>query len=387
MNDSINIAYFLSARVKQTLAYKQYIKTVHIDYAREESYGNDYIRFTYQIDVHDTYWEILTFHDQEFTFEGSSYYIFTLSARANRNKYNEENKLLRLLEFRYIYESVTANTILQLEEGLDPDTSIKVKDISKWPEANYACEYFISSLRKDKQKGFDIYDLEVDARQWAPLHQLCKQSQKIYKSERKKFKITDSELNVLTSISHVDIHYILLRYSVPIQIKGINVIEKVHIHTGKLVEALKQEMTNETYYWRINKYTVKWLVIYLYDHVLIEEKKEIIRHQQNLFLKDFTIQKGDILELIDQRLVIANSVFFSENNKISIEYTILKINLQPSERRRIINPEQVSYILKKCDFSTYLENNRVRHLSLLDKWMKKRRISLGVPAFVPNLFI
>lgn len=383
MIDSINIANFLHTRVKQTLAYKRYIKTVHIGYVRDESYGNDYIRFTYEINVHETYWKELDFFEQEFTFEGSSYYIFTLSTR---NNYSRENILLRLLEFRHIYESLTAITILKLEEELEANTSIKVKDISKFPDANYASKYLTSSL-KNKQRGLNSYDFEIDVRQWAPLQHLSKKSQKIHKSERKKFNLTDRELNTITNISYTDIHYIILKYTIPIQVEGISIIEKVHIHTGKLVEALKKEILNETLYSRLDSHMAKWLVIYLYDHFLVDEKKEIIRQQQNIFLKHFPIQEGDILELTDRRLVIANSVFFSENNKVNVEYTILKTNLLLSERRRIIGLEQVSYILKKSDFLRYIEKNRIRHLSLLNRWMKSKKTSIVTKQFKPNLFI
>ncbi len=383
MNDSLSLAHFLYVRIKQTIAQKQYIKCVTIGYSYEENYGNEYISVTYDVKVNDAYWAIPSLNEREFMFEGSPNYTFTLSTNTSRYEYKRGSKLLLLLEFRSIYESLTANAILQLEDALEPGTAIKVQDIIKWPHANYAAKNIRAALQ-DKRNGFKLASFETDTWQWARLHRLARQTRKIYIAERTRFKLTDTLLQQLSAITLTDIHSLLLKYDVPIHINGLHTIDEVHIHTDKLAEALKQELATTGYRY-YDEVVIRRLIAYLYDHFLIDQKKEILQQQQAVFLKNLLIQQNDIVELKDGRLVQANTILLDNNQAVHIGYTILKNNLEVGERTRTISLDQVAYLLKEKDFLQYLANNSIKRLSLLQRWMGKRKVPVKAVAFKPNL--
>lgn len=384
MTDSLALAYFLYPRIKQTIALKQYIRTVNISYNYGESYGNEYIRFTYSLEVKDQDWKLLSLNDRDTAFKGSPNFIFTIAANTDRGRSVRSKRLLRILQFRDIYESLTAYAILQLEQGLNAGTSIKVQDISKWPEANYAEKYLLTAM-ESPHKGFRLHDFEADARQWHQLHQLAKATRKIYVAERARYTMTDTQLHYLSGIVVNDIHYFLLRHKVPIQLEGLTTIDLVHIHTAALATALQQELTS-TDYGRFDKAVVRGLLSYFYDHFLVAERNEIVQQQQAAFLKTFPVQQGDILELTDRRLVWVNSIYFDERGAMNVVYAILKNNLRPGERTRTIKLERATYALKANAFAAYLAGNHTKRLQLLHRWMKKKKIPIPAPVFEPDLF-
>lgn len=382
MNDSLSLAHFLYVRIKQTIAQKQYIKCVTIGYSYEENYGNEYISLTYDVKVNDAYWAIPSLNEREFMFEGSPNYTFTLSTNTSRYDYKRGSRLLLLLEFRSIYECLTANAILQLEDALDPGTAIKVQDISNWPHANYAAKNIHAALQ-DKRNGFKLARFETAIWQWGRLHRLARQTRKIYLAERACFKLNDTLLQMLSAITLTDIHSLLLKYEVPIHIKGLHTIDEVYIHAGKFVEALKQELTTTGYRY-YDDAVVHRLITYLYDHFLTDQKKEMLQ-QQAAFLKNLLIQQNDIVELKDGRLVQANTILLDNNQAVHIGYTILKNNLEVGERTRTISLDRVAYLLKEKDFLQYLANNSIKRLSLLQRWMEKRKVPVKAVAFKPDL--
>lgn len=383
MIDSLKIADFFFTRIQQTIAYKQYIQAVNIEYMYDESYGNEYVRISYTLEVHKSFQQ-LSFNEQEFVFEGSPNCIFSLSTHTTNRRWDNRNKLLSLIEFRQIYESLTAYAILQLEQGLEPGTPIKVQGIDLWPWANYAEKYLLAVLQK-KHRDFKLDNYESDVRQWSRLHQLAKQSRKINSKKRNCFSVTDTMLCDRFSMDLTDVRSILLNYQVPIRVKGIKTIDEVQIHTVRLVEALKKKINMDDYWNSQSKWLYQRLVIYLYNHYLLSEKEDIIRQQQIVFLNNFMVQQGDVVELTDKRIVMVNSVTFEKENAIYFEYTIIKNNLQLSTRTRTISIDNAVYVLKGNEFMYYLNSTYIKNLSRLSRWMGKKRIKIVLPAFEPDL--
>ena len=371
--DSLKLAEFLFDRIEETIDCKEYIAEINIDYTYAEYYGNEHIKISYVVDTNDSY-ESLTFDKQEALFRKAPHYIFTLSTNKSNDRYNENKKLLRIFEFRRIYESLISYAVLQLGKHLNPGTPIKVKGTDLWPEANYSEKYLLKGLRSKYNYIMDSY-FERDARQWSQLHQLAEKSRKIYKQEKKQFTITDIEINDLFRISLDSIRFVLLKNNVPIRLKEVKTIDEVYIHTIKLIEALKKEITSE----------YKQLLTYLYDNYLPAEKEKIIIHQQAAFLQDFIIQKGDILQLNDRRVVMAKSVSIDLQNIIKVEYIILKTDLQPGERTRVIEIEDISFVLKEQYFLEFVKQVPVKNISHLSKWMEKRKMKLAFIPFIADL--
>ena len=316
-------------------------------------------------------------------FNGKPHYIFPLSTHAELRRGGEKRKLFRIIEFKHIYESLGIYVILQLENALNPETSIKIKGIDFWPEANYAEKYLNNALYL-KFKN-DMVGFEDDVLQWDRLHKLANESKKIYVKDKAYFNITDSKINNMFGLALDDIRFLLLRYEVPIKVKGIKTIDKVYIHTLKLVEALKKDIKHE-YFYR-NKVLYQHLITYLYDNCLYAEKFQIIDAQKSKFLEHFVIQTGDILQLKNGRIVVSSSAQIDSKNEIIIEYLILKVNLEVSERRRQIPFNDLAYILKKDDFLDYKNYTPSKRILLLDKWMSKRKKKIEFIKFESDLTV
>lgn len=383
--DSLKLADFLCTRVSTTIEAKQYIKEVNIDYDRQESYGNDYINVTYQLKL-DKNFDELPLIQQNDMFKGSPSYTFSLSTHTAWGHEVKKRVLLRLIEFRHIYESLTAYVVLQLEKHLNPGTSIKVKGIDLWTEANYAERYLHTALKESYIEIMHSTHTE-DVRQWQILHELAIKSKQTYLKNKNSFNITDSQIYQLSGIDIGSIRSLLIRYQVPIKFKGYETIDEIYINAFQFVAALKQDLATSDYVARYKQFSYQRLINQLYTHYLPDQKNEVIRLQQSEFLKHFMIQKGDILELNDTRIVMVDSLSIDHQNAIHIQYIILKNNLQLSTRTRIIKSEQVAFVLKQEEFSVYLlHNTPVKHLSLLKKWMLKRKIKLSNTIFEPDLF-
>lgn len=379
--NSIYFSNFLFERVLETINHGQYIKEVSINYGLNKSFGNEYIRVNYNVVVNEDFRK-LPLSIQQTMFSRRPHYIFPLSTYAELGRRNKKKRPLQIIEFKHIYETLSAYAILQFENALNPGASIKIKGIDLWPEANYAEKYLHRSLYS---KYRNDRDFEYDVSQWHRLHQLANECKEIYDKNKAYFNITDSKINDLFGLGLNDIRFLLLHYEIPIKIKGLKTIEKIHIYTPKLVEALKKEI-KDRYFFR-NKNTYRSLITYLYDNYLAHEKTRIIEIQKSAFLKHFIIQKGDIIQLNDGRIVVANSTEIDSRNAITIEYLILKVNLQVSKRKRKVSSDNITYVLSEADFIEYKNYTSSQRLSLLSKWMSKRKRKVDSIAFEPDLTV
>jgi hypothetical protein len=323
---SLKIAKFLFDRVVETITYRDYIKEISLDYELDESYGNEYIRLNYQVTINEAF-KSLPFNKQEKMFRQDRRTIFPISTHAQLGKISQKQKLLKIIEFKQIYESLAAYIALQFESELNQETAIKIKGIDFWPEANYASKYLNEGLYvKYRDRGRWVF--ESDVRQWERLHRLAISSKKTYTKDKANFNITDASINELFDIEVESIRYLLLSYNIPIKIKGIKTIDKIYIHTVSLVEALKKEIKDKYQNGRRDSY--KHLIAYLYDNYLSSEKLNIVASQKNIFIENFIIQSGDILQLKNGQIVVTNKIEIGKNNSVYITYAILKADLQLS---------------------------------------------------------
>lgn len=379
--DSSKFAEFLFSRIQETIDNKQYIKEVSINFAHTEIFGNDYIQVSYMVKPSEKF-EDLTYNEEKSLFQRTPNYTFSLSTYKER--VDEKKKMLRILEFRHIYESLASYAVLQFEKYLDPATSIKVKGIDMWPDANYAEKYLTTDLQAG-QRSRPYHDFESDVSQWKRLHALADESRKIYAKEKEQFNITDIQINRSFSFDLDSIRSLLLNNSVPIKIKGTKTIDEIQMHTVKLVEALKKEIVNSEYVRKYHAAKYKNLITYIYDRYLPHKKIQIIKHQQTEYLKHFIIQQGDILQLKNMQIVMVNVVSIDQKNAIAVEYVMLKTDLQPGGRTRIIGSGDILFVLKSPFFLEYMGQNLIKRLSLLEKWMLKRKMKLNFIPFDPDL--
>jgi hypothetical protein len=378
--DSLKLAEFLFTRIQETIENKQFIAIISIDFEHDETYGNDYIRVSFTIETNESF-ENLPYNQKQSLFNQTSKYIFSLST--NKGKYDKKRKMLRILEFRHIYESLASYAVLQFEKHLDSTTSIKVKGIDMWPEANYAEKYLTADFQVGGRSG-TYFDFENRVFQWNQLHQLAKKSRKTYTKEKERFNISDIKISQLFGLELYSIHSLLLNNMIPIKIKGIKTIDEIQIHTAKLIIALKKELNSE-YSYKYYGEVYKKLINYLYDRYFIADKIQVIKDQQTLYLKHFIIQQGDILQLKNMRIVMVKTISIDHKNVINVEYVMLKNNLQPGERTRVIGTGDILFILKNPIFIEFISQIIIKRLSLLDKWMLKRKMKFDFTPFEPNL--
>lgn len=378
--DSLNLSSFLFEKVQQTVNYSQYIREVNISYRLDGGFGNEYITVTYNESVNDNYHN-LSLNAKQSMFIGKPHYVFSLSTHAELGRSSEKRKLLRIIEFKHIYESLAIYVGLQLESVLSKEIPIKIMGIDFWPEANYAAKRLNKALYiKHDNLGNNF---ENDVSQWDRLHELANISREIYDKKKTDFNITDEKINDLLGLGITDIRYLILRYEIPIKIEGVETIDKVYIHALSLVEALKTEIKNEYYIRNQNLY--QDLITYLYDSKLSSEKNKIIAKQKAEFIRHLIIQKGDILQLKNKRIVVANSIRIDTQNEIIIEYLILKTNLEIGTRKREIPFNNIEYVLNEEDFLKYKDYTPTKHISLLNKWILKRKKKVELIVFEPDL--
>lgn len=379
--DSLKLAEFLYSRIQETIDNKEYITEVKIDFHSDETYGNEYIQVSYTIHSNEKF-QNLPYNEKASIFHQTPKYTFSLST--NKMQLDKKRKMLRILEFRHIYESLAAYAVLQFEKHLNPETSIKVKSVDMWPDANYA-EKYLAAHSQAQQKGDTYYDFQTEVFQWRRLHHLARESKKMYIKEKDQFNITDIQINQLFALDLDSIRSLLLTNAVPIKIKGAKTIDEIKIHTAKYIESLKKEMITNVYVSKYEGGKYKKLITYLYSAYLPHEKLKIIQQQQSAYLKRFIIQQGDFLQLKDLRIVMANAVRLDQKNVVNVEYIILKTDLQLGQRTRTIEVGNILYILKGPSFLEFMNQTPVKHLSLLGKWMLKRKMKLDFMPFEPDL--
>ncbi|MBL0913751.1 MAG: hypothetical protein IBJ09_15400 [Bacteroidia bacterium] len=378
--NSFKIAHFLFHKVEETIKFKLYVAEVVIRFEFNESYGNEYIRLSYSVTPNDNF-EKLSKKQQDSMFKGSPDYIFSLSTHAESYT-STENKLLRILEFRHIYDGIMSYVLLQLEQCMPQAVALKVKNPDMWPLASYTESYLNTLLHQNR--SLLLYETaKSDSFQWGRLHSLSKRSAALFSQEKKYYSITDLELQTQTGLSLQDIRWLLLHYEVPLKTKGSRIIEKVKIHALRLATALKKELNDGSYVYNTHAY--RQILDHLYKYHLQDERKALLDLQRETFLKDLPIQKGDLLQLKDTRIVQVLSVTIDDENVLKFTYVIIKANLEAGKRTRQIRSADIAYMIKKEDFTTYIEATPLRHLDLLHKWVLKKRTKVVLPAFVPDL--
>lgn len=378
---SLKIADFLFSRIQETIAFKTYIKEVEISYQLDGTFGNRYVRLSYEVEINEAF-DKLSYDEKEIMFNSRPNYTFTLSTHKESTRDVEHKETLRLMEFRHIYESLAAYAVLQLEHNLLPGTVIKAQGIDLCPYTNYAEKYIYTALKSAHYRT--MYARDQDIWQWKELHELARQSRQVWLKHKECFSITDIELHQLPWINLSEVRSILISYKVPVKIRGIKTINEIRIHLPSLIESIKKELDSE-YAIRYRKAEYEALITYLYDHYMPAKKTEIICHQQADFLRQLIIQKGDILELKDGRIVVTDSLFFDGQDNIGATYLIMKTNLETGNRSRTIGVDDIAYVLKKQEFRSYLDHIPFRHLSLLRKWMLQRKKEVGHIIFKPDL--
>ncbi len=381
--DSLKMADFLFTRIKETITYSQYIAEVRIGYEYDETFGNRYIRLHYTLDLNEAF-GTLPLKEQERIFRADLIYTFSLATHNERRRITRKKEPLRIVEFRYIYESLTTYAYLQLREYLLPEI-IKIKEIDFWPETNYTEQYLNTAL-KDSYFSIRHATLDNEVWQWKHLHKLAAQSRTFYRKRKQHFGITDIALCRLFALPLSDIRSLLVRYKIAIKVKGEKTIDEILIYIPSLVMALKKELHIECI-GRYDKPIYKRMIIYLYDEYLFDEKAAIIQKQRSYFLQQLVIQQGDILELKDGRIVSADTIEMDVQEQVFITYSLIKNDLEPSQRSRTISINDIAYILKKDDFRHYVNQVVRRHLSLLKKWMQQRKSAIGKITFDPDLTI
>lgn len=225
------------------------------------------------------------------------------------------------------------------------------------------------------------------------LTKLSNDSIKLFRKERALFKATDKELTELEHMDLITLRRIFLAWNVPIKVDNIKVINTILIHVPLLIEALKKEidrLKEEGFltdnYKKTELRRINTLIEYIYDRYMPDEKRKVLKQQKESYKRNFPIQKGDILQLKDNRLVILDNISLDQKNHTNFTYRKLKVNLEESLRTRKIGIENISYYLKSSDFKAYQEHTPKKHLSLLKKWMEKRKSELATPEFSPYLF-
>lgn len=379
--DSIKFSEFLYERISETINRQAYIKAVNIGYYKTESFGNEYIRVDYTVEVNDDFYNLPISSQQ--VFQLKPHYIFTLSTHAKRSGITVK-KLLKILEFKSIYESLSAYAIHQLECGLPAEVEIKIQSIDFWPEGNYAERYF-HTLRHPSY-GYSRYNsFEYDVIQWHDLQKLTNDSKENYRKNKKQFSITDNQICELFDLSLTHIRNLIVRNYVPIKTKGIKTVDEVQIHASRFVYVLKEELKRK-YFWSHNT-DYRPLINYLYDNYLQSERDEIIARQKIDFLSRYLIQSGDILKLSDGRIVVAESLEINSSNAIFCTYSNLKTNLENGNRSARVLASNVIYILPQKDFQVYKEFTPSKRYSLFEKWLVKNNVEFKITNFTPDLAV
>jgi len=377
MSDAMKLAVFLDQRVEETIRERKYMESVAITYQLTESFANHIIRIFYTVTVNHRY-EKLSPSRKYALFNGEPFYIYTLSKQSENNTRQHP---LKLLEFKSIYESLTTAAALRLEKALGTEFPLTIQHVRADPSVNYAIQ-FLTDLAEDSR--YLYWEDNDDAGQWASLHKLANDSRKIYTQERHLFTITDTSIKDLLGIDRYIIRRMVTEYNVPVMVKGFQTIDSLLIHVPRLLNGLKQELRRENL--SFQKEDLKKLISYLYDQHLVNEKKAIQEQQQSAFIKTLSIDTGDVLLLTNGKLVVINKILFDEYNRLIIEYSQLKKNLDKSERTKAIPPSMISHFLKQAVFRDYIDQTRVRNIDLFRRWMSKKTSQLTLPVFQPDFF-
>ncbi len=377
MSDALKLAIFLDQRVEETIRERKFVGRVAITYQPTEIFANHIIRISYTITINHRY-EKLSPSRKYALFNGEPFYIYTLSKQSENNTRQHP---LRLLEFKSIYESLTAAAALRLEKALGAEFPFTIQHVRTDPDINYAIN-FLTGLAE--RTDYSYWKDSADAGEWASLHKLANDSRKIYKQDKQLFTITDTTIKDLLGIEPYIIRRIVTEYDVPVMVKGFQIIDTVLIHVTRLLDALRQELNKPTV--SFHKEHFRKLISYLYDQHLANEKKIILDQQQSAFIKTLSIDTGDMLLLTDGKLVVINKILFDDNNRLIIKYAQLKKNLDKSERTKAIPPSMISQVLKQAVFRDYIDQTRVRNIDLLRRWMSKKTSPLTLPVFEPDFF-
>lgn len=171
--NSLGLSIFLFPRVENTILQKDYIKSIRLTFNYDESFGNEYIKISYYIDLNEKF-DTLPSEQQETlskTFTGNPSYIFSLVTHSKRWKREQEHEILiRMVEFKNIYVSLASYITVQFEKYLCPQTSIYIQNPDHWPELNYAEKYLEQFSYPHKRYKSFHQDYKIQVAQHAPIN-------------------------------------------------------------------------------------------------------------------------------------------------------------------------------------------------------------------------
>ncbi len=381
----INLSKFFSIRLKNTIKYKEYVEGLELSYWRDENFGNDYIRIYYELKASEKYRQLNEEEQKKVKqfFEGSYYYVFPISTRSQRLMYSDSQEFIRLLEFKYIYLSFASFLVAQLEEHFPRDFPIKVKSLDNWPDLNHVESLFRNiNFSMNGYKAQFQSDYQWDVWQWQELHRLGLDSRKIFLEEKSSFAVRDSDFPEVYSreFNRSHIRSILLEYKVPVHIKGDKTIEEVRIHTLSFARAILMSIKHlqEDESWSLSYklreiYQRRLLLYYLREKASDHLKQLIDEVYGEQYLDELDLRIGDVLELINGRLVILKALKVKVMDDIQVSYKILKDNLTESSRGKTVSVGSINYSLGADLLEKYKAQNTIIRLELFKKWMGKRK--------------
>lgn len=387
--DWLKLADFFYPQVNNTLDKKEYVKSVEISFFHQDSFGNENINIWYKITLNEKFHalsleERLNIIDD---FPNSDHYIFVLRTA---KKYHEPTIINRIIEFKQIYLSLTSYVTLQLEAGLDPKIPIKVKSLDYWPMMIYS-----EKLTKYLYEEYGDYEYLIDSNfrrdvtQFEALHQLAHQSKALFRKYPDQFRFSDEDLHSLCDLSLDRIRELTIEHNVPIKIYGKKTIDSVQLHAIDFLKAIKaktRDLRDQYSEWRQNQIHYYVLILeVLYENYFQEEKKQLITYQQQLFLKEFVIRLGYLIQLHDSRFVQVDKLFFDPQSNLKVTYAVLKENLQKGERTRTIDISEAQYYLQTKFLREYKKQNTILRIKPFTNWAKKRKKLIKYDRFMADL--
>tara|TARA_R110000796_G_scaffold252627_1_gene389017 strand:+ start:102032 stop:103207 length:1176 start_codon:yes stop_codon:yes gene_type:complete len=381
------LVYFFDKNLTTSIDNKDFLSEVEIDYEYQESFGNTCVKVSYIVKFNDKGRDLSLSDKIKLAedFAETSFCIYTL--HPSRSYTSDDS--LKLSAFKNIYLSVTGFTILRLEREFGTNFPIRVKSIDNWPEANYAEKYINDLIQNTGFYKVRDSNFDQDVSQHEKLMKLSV-NHILNSRKKKKFELSDEYLVEISQLKYYQIRWIMINNEVPLLIDGYATISKVWVRPLDFLEATKKEIKEKELIGRNSAFAhifseLKYLIERVYQDFLPREKQNLITKQKEQFIKLLNLESGDVLELYDGRIVSLSQIYFNQDSELSISYSLLKTNLDLSQRTGEIMLNEIDYFLKYEAIVQYKSQNVVIRKSPFRNWMKKRKLKFNYTPFVPNL--
>jgi hypothetical protein len=372
---SIRLTEYFGKRITGISIFHKIIKGVTIIPEISESYGKDYCRVLFDVNINEKDINNLSYSEQELLNEyfsnsasisGHAFVSYPITLNKGRNEnFGYAKQLSRFKEFYNCYNALTSIVVELCINLLNKNVKIDVRSLDNFPEFNY-----MQKAWNDFEFTLDSYEELYSIRfsdsvyQHKSLISIHLSHIEFFEQNPERLLITDAILAEEHIASIASIRWFVIRHNIPIQVNNLFSIDAIWIDAENMLIALNKNSNEES-------------EVKPFDYINIPRLKELI----NNLIQNFSTTKKKT-----KNAIIASNIILTKNGKLiyvqSVDKTLpensfigyeLKINLEKGKRLFQVYSSNVERSVAFSEYQELKEKYSWKHKERVIRWLIKNK--------------